>query len=288
MLIKGAFSFLFLFTFLSCSNEFDGSDGIKTVYFPNSEIVKQIVEYKDGKRIGVLKEYYKNGNLRVKQNYKNDTLNDSAFFYHENGKLQYLQILKDFKKEGTWQKFNEQGNVYEEMNFKDDLLHGEVITYTYRSGRLLKRLNYRNGQQEGKQEYFYNNGKQKTITYYHDGNQSIGTEEWTDRGEKIDNDFKINVVERNRLLLENKLSYYITLENPQEDDEVYVMASKDSENFPVKVYPLKRVKDEFVLEYKVNLGGFIMETVKIGAYRKSKMGNLILKTTSITVSANNY
>lgn len=289
MLIKNYYLiFLFSFTLFSCSNEFDGNSGIKTVYFPNSEIVKQIVEYKDGKRIGELKEYYKNGNLKVRQNYKNDTLNDSAFYYHENGKLKYFQVLKDFKKEGTWKKYNEQGNVYEEMNFKDDVLHGAVITHTYRSGRLLKRLNYRNGQLEGKQEYYYNNGKPKATTYCHDGVQSIGTEEWTERSEKINNDFKITIVERNRLLLENKLFYHITLENPKDDDEVYIMASKDSENYPVKVYPLKKVKNEFVLEYKVNLGGFIMETIKIGAYRKSEMGNVILKTKSITASVNNY
>ena len=66
------------------------------------------------------------------------------------------------------------------------------------------------------------------------------------------------------------------------------MASKDSENYPVKVYPLKRIKNEFILEYRVNLGGFIMETIKIGAYRKSGMGNVILKTKSFTASVNNY
>lgn len=280
--------FLFLFTFSSCSNEFDGTSGIKTVYFPNSEIVKQIVEYKDGKRIGELKEYYRNGTLKVRQYYKNDTLNDSAFFYHENGELQYLQILKDFKREGTWKKFNEQGKAYEEINFKDNELHGPSIVYTYRTGRVLKRLNYKNGKLDGKQEYFYNNGKPKATTFYYDGSQSVGTEEWTDTGEKINNDFKITVVERNRLLLENKLFYHISLENPQDDDEVYVMTEKDSAKYPIKVYPVDKIKNEFVIEYKVNMGGFVMETIKIGAYRKSKLGNIILKTKSIAVSANNY
>lgn len=289
MFLKPCFLYFVTFVFLTaCSNEFDGKDGIKTVYFPNSKIVKQVVEYKDGKRIGELKEYFRNGTLSIKQRYKNDTLTDTSFFYHENGNLKYIQILKDFKKEGTWKKFNEQGKVYEEINFKDDELDGPSITYTYRTGRVLKKLNYKEGEMEGKQEYFYNNGKPKMTTVYHNGTQTIGTEEWTESGEKLNTDFKINVIERNRLLLENKLQYYISLENPQPDDEVYVMADKDSDNYPVRVYPLDRTKNDFILEYKVNLGGFVLENIKIGAYRKTSMGNTLLKTKTITVAANNY
>ena len=198
MFLKPCFLYFVTFVFLTaCSNEFDGKDGIKTVYFPNSKIVKQVVEYKDGKRIGELKEYYRNGTLSIKQRYKNDTLTDTSFFYHENGNLKYIQILKDFKKEGTWKKFNEQGKVYEEINFKDDELNGPSTTYTYRTGRVLKKLNYKEGEMEGKQEYFYNNGKPKMTTVYHNGTQTIGTEEWTESGEKLNTDFKINVIERN-------------------------------------------------------------------------------------------
>lgn len=95
----------------SCSNEFDGTDGIKTIYFPNSELIKQVVNYKDGKRIGELREYYRNGNLKIKQYYKNDTLTDSCMMYYENGNIQLIQFIKDKKKEGSWKKFNEQGNT---------------------------------------------------------------------------------------------------------------------------------------------------------------------------------
>ena len=98
-----------------------------------------------------------------------------------------MQILKDFKREGTWKKFNEKGKAYEEINFKDNELHGPTIEYTYRTGRVLKRLNYKNGKQDEKQEYFYSNGKPKATTFYYDGSQSVGTEEWTDDGEKINN-----------------------------------------------------------------------------------------------------
>jgi antitoxin component YwqK of YwqJK toxin-antitoxin module len=279
---------IFLFALSSCSNKFDGKDGIKTVYFPNTEKIQQVVEFKDGKRIGELKEYYRNGNLKVRQYYKNDTLNDSAFFYHENGNIQYIQYLKNFKKEGTWKKFNEQGKLYEEINFRDDYLEGVSTKYTYRTGRLLQRLNYVSGMKEGKQQFFYNNGKPKAILYYHYDKPAMGTEEWDEQGEKINNDFKIFVREQNKLLLENKLLYFIKLENPKPDDMVFVLTDKDTENYATTVYPLTKVKDEFILEYKVGVGGFIMETIKIGAFRKTDMGNTVIETKAITVSANNF
>lgn len=272
----------------SCSNKFDGKDGIKTVYFPNSEKIQQIVEYKDGKRIGELKEFYRNGKLKVRQYYKNDTLNDSAFFYHENGNISYIQYLKNFRKEGAWQRFNEQGKLYEETNYMNDEKEGPATKYTYRTGRLLERLNYKNGMKEGKQEFFYNSGKPKAVLFFHDNRPCMGTQEWEERGEEINNDFNITVREQNSLLLENKLSYFVKLENPQAGDNVFILADKAPENYATVVYPLKKLKDEFVLEYKLNAGGFVMENAKIAAFRKTRMGNTIIKTKVITVSANNY
>lgn len=278
----------FILLFCSCSNEFDGKDGVKTVYFQNSEIIKQIVEYKNGKRIGELKEFYRNGKLKTKQNYQNDTLNDSAFYYHENGNLQSFQYLKNFKKEGVWKKFNEQGKLYEEINFKDGDLDGYWIKYTYRTGRLLQRLSYKNGMKEGKHEFYYNNGKPKAVAFFHYNNPCIGTEEWDEAGNKINNDFKITCREENKLLLENRLMYYIKLENPKPDDKVWTISDNDPENYVTPVYVLRKINDEFLMDYKVGVGGFVMEKVKLAAHRKTDMGNTFVKTYTVTVSANNF
>jgi len=282
---------LLLLVISSCSNEFDGQDGIKTVYFPNSEKIQQIVEYKDGKRIGELKEYYRDGTLKVRQYYKDDKLTDSAFFYHKNGKLQYFQYIKNSKKEGVWKKYNEQGKVYEEISFKNDMLDSTSTTYTYRTGKVLKRFNYNNGMKHGKQEEYYNNGNLKYICYYENNKPCKGTEEWRENGEKINNDFKISIKERNKILLENQLIYAITLENSQPDDEVYIISDKESDDCVMKLEKLieDEDKNEFLMVYKVYPGGgFVMKTVKIAAFRKTKMGNIIIKTASINIAANNF
>jgi len=280
---------LLLFILLySCCNRFDGKNGIKTVCFSNTEKVQQIIEYKDGKKDGPLKEYYINGNLKVEQYYINDSLRDSSIFYHENGQRNEIQFFKDDKKEGIWKKFNKEGNVYSELSFKDDMLHGTSSTYTYRSGRLLKRLNYQNGRMKGRQEFYHNNGKPKSINYFYNGQPGSGTEEWYESGEMVDNDFKILVQEQNKVLLESTLRYFITLENSKPDDEVFLLSDNDTGHVITTLMPLQKKNGNFIWEYTIARGGFIMERLKLGAFRKTKMGNTFVKTITINVSANNY
>src|SRR6185436_14477254 len=62
-------------------------DGVQTVYFPQTEIIKQTVEYRDGKKNGWIKNFYPNGNLKAKQRVVNDTVVDTSFYYHENGNI---------------------------------------------------------------------------------------------------------------------------------------------------------------------------------------------------------
>lgn len=287
-LLIGAPGIFCLSFFSNCSGKFDGKDGLKVVYFPETEIVKQEVEYKDGKRVGDFKEYYRNGKLHIHQHYVDDRLNDSTVFYFENGNVQFTQYLKDFKKEGTWTKYNEQGKVIEENRYHDDVLDGESTKYTYRTGRLLQRLRYNNGMKEGKQEVYYNNGNPKYIAPLHSNRPVKGLQEFEENGTKIDNSFNITVKEQNKLLLENKLQYLIRVDRPQDDDIAYVMADKEPDSMAVIVYSLPRVKDGFMLEYKIQPGGFVMETMKVGVFRTTRFGNTMIETKSFNVAANNY
>lgn len=279
------FSFLL---FYSCSNKFDGKNGIKTEFFPGTKIVQHIVEYKDGEINGLIKEFYRNGNTKSIQHYVKNKFVDTSFFYHENGKSSSIQIKINNKKEGCWKQYNNEGKVYKETCYKDDLLNGTSITYTYRSGRILKRFNFREGRMDGRQEYYYNSGKHRSVLYYKNNQPCLGTEEWYESGQKVDNDFKITVVEQNKILLENSLMFFIQLENPQKDDNVYCVSDKDTGYVVTKIFPLKRIKDQFILDYSIGKGGFVMEKVKLAAFRKTKEGNQIIKTTAINVSVNNY
>lgn len=273
---------------VSCSDKFDGKDGVKTVMFPHSDKVHQTVEYKNGMMNGTLKEYYENGNLKTIQHFKDDKNVDSAIYYHPNGKLKGIQIQENGFKAGCWKKFNESGKLYSEMCFTDGKLNGTVKTYSYKSLNLIECFNYKDGSKEGKQEIFYNSGKPKSVTYYYWDLPGLGTEEWLENGDPVNNDFEIHVSEKNKVKLENKLYFYVTLKDPQPDDEVWKIADKNEGNKITQEQKLEKEGDTFKLQFSVYNGGFIMEKVKIAAYRKTRFGNTFIKTYSFNASVNNY
>lgn len=282
------FVFILILIFTSCSDSFDGKDGIKIVKFPGTDKICQTVEFKDGKKNGTLKEYFENGNLKTIQHFKDNKNVDTALYYHINGKLAAVQIHNNGDKIGCWKKYNEAGKLYSDMCFEKDRLNGTTLTYTYKSLHLIERFNFRDGYKHGKQETFYNSGKPKSITYYYDDRLCLGTTEWFETGEQINNDFSIKYIEQNKVNLENKLYYIISLENPDPEDEVFRITDKDTGNVITQYQRLEKRGDSFVLEFFVGQSGFVMEKVKLAAYRKTRLGNTLAKTISFNAAANNF
>jgi antitoxin component YwqK of YwqJK toxin-antitoxin module len=277
-----------IFVFTSCSNSFDGKNGIKTVMFPGKDQVCQTIEYRDGKKNGALKEYYENGNLKTVQFFKNDKNVDSALYYHSNGKLAAIQVHNNGEKVGCWKKFNDAGKLYSQICFENDRLNGTSLTYSYKSLNLIECYNFKDGYKNGKQETFYNSGKPKSVEIYINDRLCIGTKEWLENGELVNNDFAIKYVEQNKVNLENKLYYFISLQNLNIDDEVFRISEKDTGNIVTQIQRLERRGNNFVLEFSIYPGGFIMEKVKLAAYRKTKLGNTLIKTISFNASANHF
>lgn len=285
---RNYFGFFIVLLLASCSDSFDGKNGIKVVKFPGTDKICQTVEFKDGKKNGVLKEYFENGNIKTVQHFKDNKNVDTALYYHPNGKLAAIQIHDNGDKVGCWKKYNEAGALYSDICFVKDRLDGTSLTYTYKTLHLIERFNFRDGYKHGKQETFYNSGKPKSVTYYFDDKLCLGTKEWLETGEEINNDFAIRYTEQNKVNLESSLYYIVSLENPDPDDEVYRITDKDTGNVITRYQKLEKRGENFVLEFHVGEGGFVMEKVKLAAYRKTRLGNTIAKTVSFNAAANNF
>ena len=79
--------FLYLL-FFSCEN--------KTVEYYKSGKKKNEYILKDGKKEGVYKEFYSNGNLKVIHNFKNNVLIDSSiYFFKKNTKKKFIRFWKE-------------------------------------------------------------------------------------------------------------------------------------------------------------------------------------------------
>lgn len=271
-----------------CGHDDKPENGVKVVHFEGTDLVKQSIAYKNGRRNGAFKEFYRNGILKTKQVYVNDTLDDTSFFYHPNGKLKSIHTYKNKQKHGCWKEYNKSGKLYSEICLKDGLLDSTSTVYTYNSGRLLTRIAYRNGARHGHEERFYSNGKPCSSCWYDNGTACFGTEEWNDDGTKINNDFSIMVAEQNQVMIKGVLAYKVKLERPAPGDKVYQVLTPNEGRKPGQLYPLKRDGDGFLLEFNISKNNFVMEKVTLAAYRKTGKGNTIIKTTTFNVSANNF
>lgn len=279
---------LFLVICFSCNNSDTPGDGVKTFHFPNSDDVEQTVEYKNGRKNGYLKEYYRDGTLKARQFYVNDTLDDSTLFFHSNGRLKFIQVFKNKLKTGCWRQYNKSGVMYSEMYFKNDLVDSTCSEYTYQTHQLISRVNFKSGTKDGADEQFYKNGRLKSREIYDRGKICKGTEEWLENGDKIDNDFKITITESDKVFLENTLVYKIELSNPNPDDRVYKVINPDSGNKIGDLAFLEKKGNVFILELIIPKGGFLMETIEIAAFKKTNFGNTFVKTKAFKVASNNF
>lgn len=272
----------------SCQQSDQVTEGLKIVHFPNSEKVMQSIEYKNGMKNGYMKEFYRDGSLKANIFFENDTLNDTTLMYHPNGKLMKLHVYKDKLKHGCWKEFNKEGLLYSELFFKNGLLDSTASRYTYKTRRLTTRINYKNGLKHGAEEHFYPSGKPKSIAYFKDGRECVGTKEWYENGKEINNDFEIYVVENDKVQIENTLTYYITIQNPKEDDKVFQLLGGGNDKEIGITYPINKVGNHYEFQYTIAKGGFVMDKVTIAVYRTTAFKNTIIKTKTFNVSSNNF
>ncbi|MEO6305393.1 MAG: hypothetical protein ABIP51_19685 [Bacteroidia bacterium] len=263
-------------------------NGTKTVHFKGTDIVQQTIEYKNGKKNGFFTEYYRNGNIKAKQFFADDDLNDTSVFYNESGTLRSLHTYKNKLKHGCWKEYNKKGQLYSEIYLKNGSLDSTSTVYSYNSRKIITRVTYKDGLKNGSEERYYNNGKPKSIAYFDMGRACTGTEEWYENGKKVNNDFAITISEQNEVLIKGTLSYIIRLENQQSNDEVYQVMRKGQGRKVGAVFPLQKNNNSFVLSFNISKNSFVMEEVTLAAFRKTAMGNTYIKTKVFNVSSNNF
>ena len=116
----------------------DKREGTAYIYFPDGKI-KQTINYRNGKKEGLSKEYNQNGEVVAIFEYSND-------FLINREKIN----SKDEKglRQGTWKEFYPSGAIKSECYYKNDLLHGYykeydekgnlILTMLYEEGKIVK------------------------------------------------------------------------------------------------------------------------------------------------------
>lgn len=116
------------------------------------------------KEQGPWKEYYPNGQLKGKGEYKDGKRIGEWLFYFANGKTEQVgKYDKKGRAQGAWKWYYDTGKLLREENYLDDKRDGLMIEYGD-SGNVVTKGEYYDGMQEGK--WIYEMGDYKEIGIY--------------------------------------------------------------------------------------------------------------------------
>lgn len=93
-------------------------------HFASGEVSRRHFEV-EGKKEGMMTEYYRDGKLRSERNFKNDKQTGRAVFYHPSGQVMEVQYFdENAMKQGGDSTFYEDGRLQMVLNFQDNKKHG--------------------------------------------------------------------------------------------------------------------------------------------------------------------
>jgi antitoxin component YwqK of YwqJK toxin-antitoxin module len=164
----------------SQQNEVDAKgkkQGVWKKYIPNTKLLDYEGTFKDDIPVGEFIYYFKSGKIKSKMFFKeNGTICYSTIFHEDENNFpmasgKYIQKLKD----SVWNYWGPSGRISMKESFKNGVLHGKKIIYYVpevvndKSVIVAQELNYDDGELEGEQKEFFNNGVLKSSIYYKKG-----------------------------------------------------------------------------------------------------------------------
>jgi uncharacterized protein len=138
------------------------------VYYYDNGLVKEKMNYNNGKENGASEGWFDNGNKWFTSSYTDGKTNGLLTTYYYNGNLKRTSNYLNDKKNGVEKEYNNKGQLNFTSNYADDELEGLVIYY-YANGQKKDELNYKKGKAQGTYKSYYDNGKPDNQGEFVDG-----------------------------------------------------------------------------------------------------------------------
>jgi len=106
-------------------------DGPHTTFYPASGKPAEIIEYKQGRREGMLLKLFPDGSTMTEGTYVNDSLNGDFTLYYPNGKIQLKGAYDHGMHTGEWKYFDEDGNQLDDDEFRYEILENDTLEFDF-------------------------------------------------------------------------------------------------------------------------------------------------------------
>jgi len=141
-------------------------------------------QWKDGKRDGLQRAWYGNGQKMDEQTFKDGELVGLQTAWHDNGQKMDEVTFKDGELVGLATKWHENGQKRSEATYKDGEKRG-LWTEWYENGQKRSEATYKDGKQDGLWTEWGENGQKKAEGTLKDG-EKLSTKYWNAKGEEVE------------------------------------------------------------------------------------------------------
>ena len=118
-------------------------DGFHKIYWKNGQI-NILTQWKNNQIIGIVKEYYTDGKLYATKPYKNGLINGVVKYFYKNGSLQSERYFKDSQKEGIVKIYNENEQIIKISKYQKNERIGDWKEFEYdKNGKMIKECLYK-------------------------------------------------------------------------------------------------------------------------------------------------
>lgn len=139
---------------------------------PNYKVGSTVEEgnYENGRKNGIWKTYYPNGNLKSEITYENSRTKGPYTLYYENGKVEEKGNWARTKNTGDFKRYHSNGKLAQDFTFTETGKRSGKQTYYYANGNLRLEGNWVEGQENGEMREYYENGDLMEVKSFNDGN----------------------------------------------------------------------------------------------------------------------
>ncbi len=157
MIKKSILLIILIVILLSCQNRNEKH------YYESGELLSEVEINRKGQNNGVLKEFYKTGELKGVSKYKDGVKIDTAKLFYKNGDIKLIETYSNGNTIST-KSYNKTGNLKSEFFYdRNDKIYQMFYS---KLGKLVAKGNVKNGLKHGFWEYNdLSNGNKKIIEY---------------------------------------------------------------------------------------------------------------------------
>ena len=144
-------------------------DGVVTWWYKNGQ--KRAEQYfKDGVWHGKQIIWFDDGQIQTEDIYKNGIIDGQQTYWFDDGQIDSKIYYKNGKQEGKWTFWHKNGKIEYEGNYKDGKKYGKHTTW-FENGRRSLEENYKDGNKDGKWTYWWESGQIMIEKYYNNDKQ---------------------------------------------------------------------------------------------------------------------